>query len=399
MKNIINKTIGVKWLVLITFVLLTPLTILAQPKTSELSNPLAITLLAIIVALLIVIAVLASVVLSAAKVNLQRFLQEKGRNATKVVSVIILMMLSTYTFAAATPDSTASTTGASVAGNSSIAGLSNTSFYILLSVIALEVIILLVLLNNIKLLLKQETTALEGTAEATETVTVKKSFVSWWEKFNSFRPIKEEAQLDLGHDYDGIRELDNKLPGWWLYGFYCTILFAGIYLYRYHVAHSAPLSHEELKIALEKAEVEKQEYLKKAGNNVNESNVVLLTDAADLAEGKKYFIDGTKCAQCHRTDGGGNIGPNLTDDYWLHGNTIKDVFKTITYGYPEKGMLSWKDTYSPKQIQQIASYVLSLHGSNPPNPKAPQGVLVQVAEKSAAATDSTKAKTDSTAKK
>ena len=397
MKNIINKISGLKWLALAAFVLLTPFTILAQPKTSELSNPLAITLIVIIIALLIVIAVLANVVLHAAKTNLHRFIEEKSKNASKIVSVIILMLVSTYTFAAAAPDSTASA-GAVIAESSSIAGLSSTSFYILLSVIALEVIILLVLLNNVKLLLKKETTALQGTPEAE---TVQTPFTSWWEKFNSFKPIKEEAQIDLGHNYDGIRELDNKLPGWWLYGFYFTIFFAGIYLYRYHVAHSAPLSHEELKIAIEKAEVEKQEYLKKAGDIVTENNAVLLTDAADLAEGKKIFT--TICAACHRADGGGQIGPNLTDDYWIHGGTIKDIFHTIQNGVPiEKSFTKsvmlpmGGGSFNGKQIERIASYVISLHGSNPPGGLPPQGTLVTASK---AGADSAKAKTDSTAAK
>ena len=375
---------------MILSVLFVPASVFAAgpPKQSELSNPLAIVLLIIIVGLLLVIAVLANVVIGAAKVNLHRYVEEKTKNAAKAVSIVAFCLLGTFAFAADAPATTA------VVEDSTIAGLSQVSFFVLLSVIFLEIIILLDLLYNLRLLLNKETTALAGTADAPAT---RSTFIQWWEKFNSFKPIKEEAKIDLGHDYDGIRELDNKLPGWWLYGFYLCIFFAGIYLYRYHVAHSAPLSKEELQISLDKAEIEKQEYLKKAGNSVDENTVKLLTSPEDLAEGKKVFT--TICAACHRPDGGGNVGPNLTDDYWIHGGSINEVFKTIKYGWPEKGMQSWKDNYSPKQIAQIASYVKSLHGTNPPNPKEPQGTLVAADIKTAPAADSTKQKVDSAAKK
>ena len=120
-------------------------------------------------------------------------------------------------------------------------------------------------------------------------------------------------------------------------------------------------------------EAEKAAYLEKAANNVDENTVKLITDKDQLAAAKQIFT--TVCAACHTATGAGNVGPNLTDDYWLHGGSIKDVFKTIKYGWPDKGMKSWKDDYSPVQIAQLASYVKSLHGTNPPNPKAPQGTL------------------------
>ena len=392
MKNFMNKITANKWLMLLALVLSAPVAVLAQPKTSELSNPVAITLIVIIIALLIVIAVLAGVVLSAAKVNLQRFLNEKNKTISKVVSVIVLLLTGTYAFAQGTADSSTAS-NAVAAGSSTIAGLSNTSFYILLSVIILEVLILLVLLSNVRTLLKQETTALQGSGEQ---AAAKSSFISWWEKFNGFKPIKEEATIDLGHNYDGIRELNNKLPGWWLYGFYLCILVAGIYLYRYHVAHSAPLSHQELVIADSLADVAHKEYLKTAGDQIDENSAKLLTDAEDLAAGKKVFT--TICMACHKADGGGSIGPNLTDDYWIHGGSIKEIFHTIQNGVPiEKSFTKnvmlpmGGGSFNGKQIEQIASYVLSLHGTNPPGGLPPMGNL----EKAGATTDSTKAKTDS----
>ncbi len=391
MKKFFKKYSWLKLKVIIATVLLFPSVVFAAgpPATSELSNPLAIVLLIVIAGLLLVIALLANVVIGAAKLNLQRFIDEKKKNNTgKIASIILLCCLTTAAFAADAP-------AATVAADTSIAGLSLTSFYILLSVIFLELIILVVLLLNLKKLLKQEAVAVQSTDG---TVATETSFSNWWNNFNKFKPIKEESQIDLGHDYDGIRELDNRLPPWWLYGFYVCIIFAAIYLYRYHVAHSAPLSGEELKIEMAKADADKQEYLKKSANNIDETTAKLLTDPKDLDAAKKIFS--TICAACHKPDGGGLVGPNLTDDYWLHGGNVKDIFKTIKYGYPDKGMKSWKDDYTPLQIEQLASYIKSLRGTNPPNPKDPQGTLYKEdgGTANAAKTDSAKAKTDSTKK-
>jgi cytochrome c oxidase cbb3-type subunit 3 len=201
----------------------------------------------------------------------------------------------------------------------------------------------------------------------------KKPRVSIWDKMNKLKPIEQEEQIDLGHEYDGIRELDNRLPPWWIYGFYISIFFAVIYLWRYHVSHTAPLSGEELQIAMAKAEEQKAQYLKKSANNVDENTVKVLTEAAEIASGEKVFVQ--NCSACHGKVGEGIVGPNLTDDYWLHGGSIKDVFKSIKYGWPEKGMRSWKDDLSPVQIAQVSSYISSIHGTNPPNAKAQQGEL------------------------
>jgi len=343
------------------------------PKASELSNPLAIALLVVIVGLLVVIGFLGTVVITAAQVYLQRYKEEKSKNTSGGIVAKSATVLLFCIITSATVFAQDATQAVNATTDNTVAGLSATSFYALMSVIVLELIVLVVLLVNLKTLLRKESaviTETEGSALPSES-----SFTKWWDNINRFRPIQEEADIDLGHDYDGIRELDNKLPPWWLYGFYVTILVACIYLWRYHVVHSAPLSAEEYTISVVKADKEQEEYLKKSANNIDESNVKLLTDAADLDAAKKIFTNPTLCAQCHRADAGGNIGPNLTDDYWLHGGTIQDVFKSIKYGWQDKGMRSWKDEFSPKQIEQLASYVKSLHGSNPANPKPPQGVL------------------------
>ncbi|HLZ89364.1 MAG TPA: cbb3-type cytochrome c oxidase N-terminal domain-containing protein [Puia sp.] len=249
-------------------------------------------------------------------------------------------------------------------------GISDTAFYLIVSVVALEIFIIMALLYNLRVIIgRTKAAAVKQNSQAVPAT----PRISWWDRLNRFRPITQEADLDLGHDYDGIRELDNRLPPWWLYGFYCTILFACVYLWRYHVSHTAPLPAEEYRIAVLNAEAQKADYLKKAANNVDENTVKLLSTPTDLAAGRTVFE--TTCFACHGKHGEGGVGPNLTDDYWLHGGSVNDVFKTIKYGYPDKGMKSWKDDYSPVQIAQIASYVRSLRGSKPDNPKAPQGNL------------------------
>ena len=134
------------------------------------------------------------------------------------------------------------------------------------------------------------------------------------------------------------------------------------------------------------ADIEKAEYLKGAANKVDENSVVLLTNDAALGEGKKLFV--ASCSPCHGAEGQGVVGPNLTDDYWLHKGGLKDVFKTIKYGVQEKGMKAWKEDFSPVQIAELASYIKSLHGSKPAGAKDPQGELYT--EDSSEKPDSTK---------
>lgn len=197
-------------------------------------------------------------------------------------------------------------------------------------------------------------------------------------------PVEKEAAIQFEHEYDGIRELDNVLPPWWVWMFYATIAFSIVYLIHYHISPIKALEkigfvgpgvgQEELyKMEVEQAEKEKQAYLAKAANNINENNVEALTDANEIAQGKEIFM--SNCATCHGKEAQGGAGPNLTDDYWLHGGGVKNIFKTIKYGVPEKGMIAWEAQLSPKQIQQVASYILTLRGTNPAGAKEPQGEL------------------------
>jgi cytochrome c oxidase cbb3-type subunit 3 len=187
------------------------------------------------------------------------------------------------------------------------------------------------------------------------------------------KQVEDEGQLLLDHDYDGIKELDNNLPPWWVYLFYLCIAFAAVYLVRYEIL-GADNQETELKKEMAQAQIDIAEYKKTAPDLMDEKTVTLLTDAADLAAGKAIFI--ANCVACHRADAGGQIGPNLTDDQWILGGGIKNVFHTLLNGGRDgKGMISWKGTLKPKQMQEVASYVLSLKGTNPKDPKAPEGEI------------------------
>ncbi|SHH04848.1 cytochrome c oxidase cbb3-type subunit 3 [Flavobacterium micromati] len=180
-----------------------------------------------------------------------------------------------------------------------------------------------------------------------------------------------EDQLLLDHDYDGIKELDNNLPPWWVYLFYASIVFGVVYMVRFEIL-GADNQEMELKKEIAQAKIEVAEYMKTAPDMMDEKTVTLLTEAGDLATGKEIF--NTNCAACHRTDGGGQIGPNLTDNQWILGGGIKNIFHTLVNGGRDgKGMISWKGTLKPKEMQKVASYVISLNGTNPPDAKAPEG--------------------------
>ena len=194
-----------------------------------------------------------------------------------------------------------------------------------------------------------------------------------YKKLLGSRPVTEEGEIILDHNYDGIKELDNKLPPWWVYMFYITIIFGVVYLARFHVFgdYDQDLEYER-EVAAAEAAIE--EYKKTAKDLVDVNTVELLTDASDLNAGKAIFEQ--SCAVCHMSDGGGGIGPNLTDEYWILGGGIKNVFNTISEGgRTRKGMVSWKQTLTPAEMAQVSSYLLTFQGTTAANPKAAEGEI------------------------
>jgi cytochrome c oxidase cbb3-type subunit 3 len=184
--------------------------------------------------------------------------------------------------------------------------------------------------------------------------------------------LEDEQTVMMDHEYDGIRELDNNLPPWWKWGFYATIVFAVIYLFNYHVFQYGDLQIEEYEKSMQIAEEQKQAYLATLKLSVDESNVTQLTEAADLDAGRQIFTN--NCAICHGDAGQGNTGPNLTDEHWIYGNDIVNVFTTIKYGTPN-GMTAWgdDDMLLGHEMQQVSSYVMSLHGTFAAGGTPPQG--------------------------
>ncbi len=185
-------------------------------------------------------------------------------------------------------------------------------------------------------------------------------------------PIEEEETILMHHEYDGIRELDNNLPPWWVWGFYFTIGFAIVYLLHFHILKTGDLQLAEYEKSVATAAEETAAYLDKMAMNVDENNVTLLTDDGALSTGKTLFE--VNCVTCHNPDGSGNqIGPNLTDKNWIYGYDIKDIFTTVKYGRPN-GMPEHNSKLNPVQLQQVASYVLSLP---PAEGREPQGDIIE----------------------
>lgn len=196
-----------------------------------------------------------------------------------------------------------------------------------------------------------------------------------WNRLLGLRPLSEEKDLVMEHEFDGIAELDNPTPAWFMVLFYGTILFAVGYMVNYHVIGWGKSQEQEYAAELQQAEDDRIAMLQKPGaggaGKINEDNVEATTDEATLKAGAVLFKN--VCTPCHGEHAEGGVGPNLTDEYWLHGGTVKNIFKTIKYGVPEKGMIAWEKQMNGKQIADIASYIISLKGSNPPGAKAPQG--------------------------
>lgn len=289
------------------------------------------------------------------------------------LSTVLLIFVSAAAFAQEEPKK---------AGNQELVN------YLIISLLLLVIVAIIVILIQVLMLLRKITHPQKAEAEAKEDLRGDSApFLSerWWQRWTGFGVQLQDEQRILiqGHDYDGIHELDNRMPPWLAFLFQGTIVFALIYLLIYHVFNAGDLPMAELEKETQIVDAKKAAFLEKAAAKINENSVTLLADAKTIEEGKAIFT--ANCVACHAADGGGTVGPNLTDEYWLHGGGIKNVFKTIKYGVPEKGMISWEKQLNPLKMQQVASYIVSLKGTKPATPKAPQGEIY----KEAAAADST----------
>ena len=243
-------------------------------------------------------------------------------------------------------------------------------FILLILLLGFTVILFFVVLN-IFILLKK----LKSGGEVTIT-NERLNEDSIWRKLTKAVPIAHEETVLLNHNFDGIRELDNHLPPWWLGLLYSSIVFAVVYLLNYHVWHWSPSQQEEYAIAMDEGKKEVEAYQTKLGESIDEKSVKLVSDTKTLENGKTIFVE--KCVACHGVNGEGGVGPNLTDEYWLHGARINDIFGVIKNGVAEKGMISWKAILKPDQLQEVSNYILTLKGTSPEIPKAPQGQKASV---------------------
>jgi cytochrome c oxidase cbb3-type subunit 3 len=246
---------------------------------------------------------------------------------------------------------------------------------IIASVVLLLVILVasLVLLRAFRTILKLTMPELEQQEKEAKKLkkAPKAGQQTFWQKVLGLRPIEEEEDLLIDHTYDGIQELDNPTPVWFNALFYSTIVFAVGYLLVYHVFGWGMNQEQEYLAEMEAAEKQRTEFLASSGTNIDENSVELDQSPEMVTAGQEIYLQ--SCGVCHGNQGEGMIGPNLTDEYWLHGGDIKDIFRVVKYGVPDKGMVPWESSLTPVQIAQVSNFIASIGGTNPPNPKEPQG--------------------------
>lgn len=351
----------------IIFTILFPsITIFAQEASSTKTVASSNNQLAIM--LIVVMFLLAFVIwgLGKALIELSKQVIEKNKSNTKSLIILFLIISSFYHQSIQAQYAIVEEV---VKVEPNYGGLSSTSFYLFSSVIVIELIVIAFLTISIKRMYAELVPAKQKTASNTFSLT------NWWNNidkkyFTRAVPIEQEADTLLDHNYDGIRELDNALPPWWKYGFYITIFISVIYLMNFHVLDTGKNPTEEYTDEMQKALVEKEIFEASNKDKIDEKNIVM-ADATGLQKGAQIFA--TDCWACHGKKGEGSAGPNLTDDYWIHNGSLNDIYTAIKNGFPDKGMQAWSVKFTPKEMSQIASYVKSLKGTNPPNAKAAQG--------------------------
>ncbi|MEO7308218.1 MAG: cbb3-type cytochrome c oxidase N-terminal domain-containing protein [Ferruginibacter sp.] len=332
----------------------------ARPVTSG-YNQLAMLLMILIVVLAFVIWGMGMVLTA-----LGRQLVDKSKNASKVLSVMLLAGFSLLSQVSQALDATATNV---VKQLPNYGGLSSTTYYLFLTVFFMELVVILFLAFSIRRMYT------ELLPEKIKPRSEGSMFRTWWAKmdsklFTKAVAVEKEADILLDHDYDGIKELDNALPPWWKYGFYITIGIALIYLLNFHVLGIGLNPAQEYNAEMEKARIEKEVYEANNKDRIDENNVPM-ANTDGIKAGQLLFE--ANCVACHLKDGGGMVGPNLTDDYWLHKGSLNDIYNTIKVGYPDKGMQPWGSMFSPKEISFLAGFIKSLKGSKPASPKAQQG--------------------------
>jgi len=196
-----------------------------------------------------------------------------------------------------------------------------------------------------------------------------------WNSWNDLKPMEKEEEILLDHNYDGIKELDNHLPPWWKGLFYVTIGYAVVYLLIFHVFDAAPLQEEKYEMEMAEAAALKAAQEQDLVIDFDENTVTMTTDAAELADGQAFFEQ--QCAVCHKADGGGLAGPNLTDAYWRNGGSMSDVYTVIKNGVQGTAMIAWESQLNPIRMRNVASYVKSLEGTDPPGALPPDGELYE----------------------
>jgi cytochrome c oxidase cbb3-type subunit 3 len=314
-------------------------------------------MLAIVAAVLaFVIGGLGNVLIALGRQVIEKQKKEKTGIAKNLLLIVVFSLLHHFSFAQGTAN--AATKNA------------DSGFWIFIMVIGIEVTVILFMLFFIR---KLQADLLPAKAKKTYPV------IEVWKRldrkfFTKAPAVEKEADILLDHNYDGIRELDNALPPWWKYGFYITIIVAIIYLFNFHVMGAGKNPLQEYDAEMHAAKLELEQYEAKNKDRVDENNVPM-ADEAGLTYGREKFKE--KCSVCHGDNAQGNVGPNLTDKYWLHKGSLNDIFKTIKNGYADKGMQAWDKDFNPKQISYLASYIKTLQGTNPAGAKAPQGELYE----------------------